>query len=70
MELARYGITLAEVEREHILDTLVYCRGNRTRTAELLGISIRGLRNKLHDYKQLGCDVCMLTVDVDELPSP
>ena len=67
MELARYGITLAEVEREHILHTLIYCRGNRTRTAKFLGISIRCLRNKLHEYKQSGSDVCVPTTVVDEL---
>jgi DNA-binding NtrC family response regulator len=45
---------LAEVEREHILKTLARCNGNRTSTANLLGISIRGLRIKLHEYQRAG----------------
>ena len=58
MEPAHCGFTLADVEREHILDTLMCCDGNRTRAAKLLGISLRSLRIKLHDYEQSGCDVC------------
>ena len=41
--------TLAEVERRHILDTLELCENNRTRAAKVLGLSIRGLRLKLHE---------------------
>ena len=48
------GRTVAECERQLILDTLEHCRGNRTRAAGLLGISIRTLRNKLADYAALG----------------
>lgn len=44
------GRTVADVERELILDTLASTEGNRTRAAEILGISIRTLRNKLHLY--------------------
>ncbi|MCS7091397.1 MAG: sigma-54 dependent transcriptional regulator [Verrucomicrobiota bacterium] len=40
---------LAELERQHILAALEYCKGNRTHAARLLGISIRTLRNKLHE---------------------
>ena len=43
--------TLSEVEREHILQALEQNGGNRTRTAEMLEISIRTLRNKLHEYR-------------------
>jgi DNA-binding NtrC family response regulator len=43
--------TLAEVERVHILRVLEACGGNRTRAAEVLDISIRTLRNKLHEYR-------------------
>lgn len=43
--------TLAEVERRHILDTLDLCENNRTRAAKVLGLSIRGLRLKLHEYE-------------------
>lgn len=42
--------TLAELERRHILAVLDQTRGNRTQAARLLGISIRTLRNKLHEY--------------------
>lgn len=48
------GRTVADLERQLILDTLVHCRGNRTRAAALLGISIRTLRNKLSEYAALG----------------
>jgi two-component system response regulator AtoC len=44
-------LTLAEVERRHILETLSRCNHNRTRTAQMLGISVRTLRNKLHQYR-------------------
>ncbi len=45
------GKTIAEVEREMIINTLDYCLGNRTQAANILGISIRTLRNKLNQYK-------------------
>jgi DNA-binding NtrC family response regulator len=44
------GVTISEAEKELILQTLAYCNQNRTRAAEVLGISIRTLRNKLHEY--------------------
>lgn len=44
------GRTVEDVERELILDTLDYCLGNRTQAANILGISIRTLRNKLKQY--------------------
>jgi DNA-binding NtrC family response regulator len=46
--------TLAELEQQHILATLAQCEGNRTRTAEVLEINIRTLRNKLNEYKAQG----------------
>ena len=45
---------LAEVEKLHILSVLQACKGNRTRAADTLGISIRTLRNKLHEYRANG----------------
>jgi DNA-binding NtrC family response regulator len=51
------GRTVDDVERTLILDTLSHCLGNRTRAAEILGISIRALRNKLQDYRALGMHV-------------
>ncbi len=45
------GMTVADAERQLILKTLEACAQNRTRAADMLGISIRTLRNKLHEYK-------------------
>jgi two-component system, response regulator FlrC len=47
---ALVGRTVAVVERDLILETLKYCFGNRTHSANVLGISIRTLRNKLNEY--------------------
>ena len=44
------GQTLAEMEKDLIVSTLDHYQGNRTKTADVLGISIRTLRNKLHEY--------------------
>jgi two-component system response regulator HydG len=46
---ALIGRPLAEVEAELVRRTLQQCGGNRTRTAELLGIGVRTLYNKLQD---------------------
>lgn len=51
------GRSLAEVERDLILDTLDHCLGNRTHAAKILGISIRTLRNKLNEYTDAGIPV-------------
>ena len=51
------GRTVADVERDLILDTLDHCLGNRTHAARILGISIRTLRNKLNEYVQAGVRV-------------
>ena len=53
------GKTVAEVERDLIIDTLEHCLGNRTHAANILGISIRTLRNKLKLYTQDGIPVPM-----------
>ena len=45
------GITLDEMEKRLILETLTREKNNRTRAAKTLGISLRTLRNKLHSYK-------------------
>jgi two-component system response regulator FlrC len=54
---ALVGRTIADVERDLILDTLDHCLGNRTHAANILGISIRTLRNKLNEYDAAGVDV-------------
>lgn len=51
------GKTVAEVERDLIIETLQHCLGNRTHAANILGISIRTLRNKLKQYTQDGIAV-------------
>ena len=43
-------LTLAEMEKRHILAALDHCNGNRTHAAKMLNLSIRTLRNKLHEY--------------------
>lgn len=46
--------TLLEVERRHILNTLYLCGSNRALTAKALGVSVRSLRIKLHQYEKAG----------------
>lgn len=53
------GRTVADVERDLIIDTLQHCLGNRTHAATILGISIRTLRNKLKLYSESGIAVPM-----------
>jgi two-component system, response regulator FlrC len=53
----RVGQTVAEVEQDLILQTLDHCLGNRTHAANILGISIRTLRNKLRAYQDAGIEV-------------
>lgn len=48
------GLPLSEVEKRLILQTLELTAQNRTRAAQMLGISIRTLRNKLNEYKEAG----------------
>jgi len=54
---ALVGRTVADVERDLILETLSHCLGNRTHAANILGISIRTLRNKLKLYSEQGVRV-------------
>ncbi len=51
------GKTVAEVEQDLILQTLDHCLGNRTHAANILGISVRTLRNKLKEYGEQGIPV-------------
>ena len=44
-------LPLHEVEKQHILRALEICDGNRTQAAKHLDISIRTLRNKMHEYE-------------------
>jgi two-component system response regulator FlrC len=51
------GRTIADVERQMILNTLDHCLGNRTHAANILGISIRTLRNKITQYRDEGVNI-------------
>ena len=51
------GRKVEEVERDLVIGTLAHCLGNRTRAAEILGISIRALRNKIQEYRAMGLPV-------------
>ncbi|MEL6946764.1 MAG: helix-turn-helix domain-containing protein [Pseudomonadota bacterium] len=48
------GQRLADVERALILNTLARCGGNRTWAADILGLCVRSLRNKLLHYRDTG----------------
>jgi two-component system, NtrC family, response regulator AtoC len=43
-------LTMSEMEKLHVLAALERSKGNRTQAAKMLDISIRTLRNKLHEY--------------------
>ena len=48
------GMTVKELEQRLIGQTLKHVNDNRTHAAQMLGISIRTLRNKLREYR--GCE--------------
>ncbi len=56
-ESSLVGKTVAAVEKDLIISTLKHTFGNRTHAANILGISIRTLRNKLNQYAQEGSDI-------------
>ena len=45
------GRDLDEVERALILETLADCGGNRTLAAQILGVSVRTIHNKLRRWR-------------------
>lgn len=51
------GMTTADSERILILETLKSVDNSRTKAAEILGISIRTLRNKINEYRAIGIEV-------------
>jgi DNA-binding NtrC family response regulator len=57
--LARWlvGTSLRDIEREMVLETLSQTHGNRTAAAQLLGLSVRTLRNKISEYSAKGFHV-------------
>ena len=48
----RAGVSVREMEKKLIFQTLEEVNNNRTHAAKLLGISIRTLRNKLREYRE------------------
>jgi DNA-binding NtrC family response regulator len=48
--VVQVGESLAAVEERFILATLLTCRGNKRRAAQMLGIAVKTLYNKLHSY--------------------
>lgn len=46
------GMTVKELEKRLIVQTLSHVNQNRTHASEMLGISIRTLRNKLREYRE------------------
>jgi len=51
------GITMADAERELFLATLRHCGGNKRRTADVLGVSLKTVYNKLLGYSNGGAPV-------------
>jgi DNA-binding NtrC family response regulator len=45
------GTPLEEIEREVIVATLEHCRGRKRETAEILGVSLKTLYNRLNEYR-------------------
>ncbi|MES1219342.1 MAG: sigma-54 dependent transcriptional regulator [Bacteroidota bacterium] len=48
--ISSYSLSLANVEKEHIQKVLLHTKGNKTRTAELLGIGLTTLYRKMEEY--------------------
>jgi DNA-binding NtrC family response regulator len=57
------GYTVREMEKKLIFQTLKEVNDNRTNAAELLGISIRTLRNKLREYKEEGSSTSAISAE-------
>jgi len=47
----RPGLTVEAAERRLIIETLAFAHNNKTRAAEMLGISLKTLHNKLKEYE-------------------
>ncbi len=64
------GHTIRDVERKLILHTLASLDGSRTRAANILGVSIRTLRNKISEYEASGFAVQAPGVNTDMHRNP
>jgi two-component system response regulator FlrC len=62
-------VSIWEMERDLIIRTLERVNGNRTHAAKLLDISIRTLRNKLREYRQLDTGSANLAGDAEASPA-
>lgn len=49
--------SVREMETKLIIDALRSVKGNRTRAAAILGITVRTLRNKINEYRTMGIDI-------------
>jgi DNA-binding NtrC family response regulator len=50
LDAVEVGKSLYEIEKEVILSTLKKCNNNKTKAAEVLGISLKTMHNKLNRY--------------------
>jgi DNA-binding NtrC family response regulator len=50
----RVGSTVADMERQLIEATLIFCGGNKQKAAEVLGVSLKTLYNRLAAYRVHG----------------
>jgi DNA-binding NtrC family response regulator len=48
--LVEVGMSVAEAEKELIIRTLQSCEGNKTKAAQVLGVSLKTLYNRLNEY--------------------
>ena len=60
------GLALPDLERYWLLSTLAAVDGNRTRCAQLLGVALRTVRNKLNEYRAQGFTIPPAGRDKDE----
>jgi len=51
------GTSLTDMERQTIFATLSHCSGNKRRTAEILGVSLKTLYNRLTEYGAAAQDI-------------
>ena len=47
------AVNLHDLEKRYILEALKYFEGNKTKAARALGMTIKTLYNRLHEYNQL-----------------
>jgi DNA-binding NtrC family response regulator len=52
--VATISASIAEIECELIVETLIDQDGSRTNASKILGISLRTLRNKIREYRKRG----------------